>query len=85
MFLCVQSFLIFTCIYAQSFLTTLNHIKLFMLASAIFAFFAWCLFAAYFDIKESKIEEKIIDEKTFTLEMDNELQTIETEGTSPTF
>jgi hypothetical protein len=56
-----------------------------MLASAIFAFFAWCLFAAYFDIKESKIEEKIIDEKTFTLEMDNELQTIETEGTSPTF
>ena len=45
---------------------------MFMVGSAMFAAFGWVLFAAYFDLKVNIGEEKIVEEKTYPLEMDKE-------------
>ena len=54
--LCVQSIFAFSCIYIESLLTTLAHVRTFILCSGVFTAFGWALFAGFFELREAKTE-----------------------------
>ena len=56
----MQSIFVFSCIYIESLLTTLAHIRTFLLCSGLFASGGWALFAGYFELREAAVKVEVM-------------------------